>query len=349
MKNLFIIATWLYSVTLSPAAYAQTVSKEAKISARFSGVKEKLVIDNRYGKLTINTWDKNEVTVDITVTAKAKSADDAQKILEAISITQPKDKSDGIYYKTVIGKQKHGITSSEMSINYVINMPRRQTAEFTNKFGDIELSDVTGKLTIDLEYGALKTGALSGSDNDIKVSFGSATIAYIEAGSIKSSYSKLSIGKAGTIDVSNQFETTTITSVRDLHIEQKYGDLKIGTVGQLKGSAQFASLSVDKLQKSLQMTLKYSSSASFDNIGPEVDNLDINSSFSSLYFHFDNDASLAGDVDVSFGSVDNNSQNISFTTLRSGMAGQGSSYKAKIGSGRGTLALNVSYGNIVVK
>src|ERR1700722_4408489 len=166
MKNLIIPAIWIFTVALLPPAYGQTISKEKKISGHFSTDRGKLVIDNRFGKLDIHTWDKNEVTVDITITAKANSADDAQRILDAISITEPRDKSDGIVYKTVIGKGKNSITNSEMSINYIINMPRRLTAEFTNKFGDIEISDVTGKLTIDLEYGALKTDAISGSDKD---------------------------------------------------------------------------------------------------------------------------------------------------------------------------------------
>jgi len=349
MKNLIILAIWIYSVTWLPVAYGQTFSKEEKISARFSGDREKLVIDNRYGKLDVNTWDKNEVTVDITVTAKAKSADDAQKILEAISITQPKNKSDGIYYKTVIAKQKHGITSSEINIDYVINMPRKLTAEFTNKFGDIEISDVTGKLTIDLEYGGLKTGAISGNDNDIKVGFGNAVIPSIETGTIRCSYSKLSIDKAGSINVFNQFEKTTITSVHDLHIEQKYGDLKIGSVSRLEGNVQFAGLVVDKLLKSVQMTLKYSSAARFENVGPDVDNVDINSSFSSLFFHFDNEASLSCDVDASFGNVSNSAHNVSLTTSGSGIPAQGTTYKGKVGSGHGSMALHVSYGNVTIK
>jgi len=349
MKNLIIPAILIFTITCLPVAYGQTTSKEKKISGRFPADRGKLVIDNRYGKLDINTWDKNEVTVDITVTAKANSADDAQKILDAISITEPHDKSDGIYYKTVIGKEKNAITNSEMSIDYVINMPRRLTAEFINKYGDIDISDVSGKLIVDLEYGALKTGAITGGDKVIKLSFGSATIASIETGSIKSSYSKLSIDKAGSIEVSNQFEKTVINTVHDLKIGQKYGDLKIGSVSQLEGNVQYAGLVVDKLLKSVQMKVKYASSTKFEYVGPEVDNVDITSSYSNLYFHFDNDASLSGDVDVSFGNVSNSAHSVSLTASGAGTPGQGSAYKCKIGGGRGALALKVSYGNVAIK
>lgn len=206
---------------------------------------------------------------------------------------------------------------------------------------------MTGKLTIDLEYGGLKTGVISGSDKEIKVGFGSAVITSIETGNVRCSYSNLSIDKAGTIDVSNQFDKTSINTVHDLKIEQKYGDLKIGTAGQLKGNVQYANLVVDKLLKSAQITLKYSSSARFEFIGPAVNNLSISSEFSNLFFHFDNNASLAGDVTISNGNLSNNTHNVKLSPGRT-MPGT-SPNKALIGSGYGSLSLNVSYGNLVME
>lgn len=343
MKNMHILAVLLLIATWFSAA-GQNV-KEKKITGRFPADKGKLVIDNRYGKLDINTWDKNEVTVDITITAKAKSAGKAQEILDKISISEPQANSSGIHYKTIIEKGKTSGNNTEFSINYVVNMPRKHTSELTNKFGDIELADVDGKLNIDLEYGGLKTGAIRGGDKDIKVGFGSANISSIETGNIKSSYSKLTIGTAGSIEVSNQFEKTNIGTVRNLDIAQKYGDLKIGSVSQLKGTMQYAGLFVDKLLKSVEMTLKYSN-AKFDYVGPDADNINITSSFGNLSFHFDNAASLSGDVAASFGNVTDHAGNISLTKSGANTPGTTANHKVKIGGGRGSMDITVSYGNV---
>jgi hypothetical protein len=346
MKSLYILATCLVAFISFPTAYAQNVSREKKFSGRFPADKGKLVIDNRYGKLDINTWDKNEVTVEITVTAKAKSPEKAEDLLDRVSIKEP-DKGAGIYYKTVI--EKSVVTNGEFKIDYVINMPRRQTATFINKYGDINISDVDGKLDIDLAYGNLQTASIKGSDNDIKVRFGSATINSIEAGTISSSYSRLSIDKAGNLDVSNQFANTVIGTARSVDIEQKYGDFKIGAVNQLKGTVQYAGLSVDKLLKNTQITLKYCSTAKFNYVGPDVNNVDVTSGFSNISFHFDNAASLSADLSVSFGNAHNNASNISLTAYDNSSFGNTSKYKMKVGTGRGNMTLKMEYGNVVFK
>jgi hypothetical protein len=272
-------------------------------------------------------------------------------MLDRISIIGPDDRSNSISYKTLLSKGRIVMTgNSGFSINYVVYMPYGQTAELINKFGDISLSDVKGKLSIDLQYGALKTGTITGPDKDIKVNFGSAVIAYIESGRIKSGYSKLTIDKAGSITVSNQFETTTINTVRELDIDQKYGNLKIGSVGQLSGNAQFAGqLSVAKVLRSAQMNLKYCSGTHFDYIGPDVDKLDIRSSFSTLDFRFDDQASLSGDVSVAFSDLRNSAANVTVSVLQADKYEHSSKYKCKVGDGRGTLFLSASYGKITIR
>jgi len=345
MKILCTIAAYMLTVTLT---FGQTVSKEKKLSGRFAASKGKLTIDNSYGKLTINTWDRSEITVDITITAKAVSAGDAQELLNRVAISEPQNNGTGIFYKTVITKENRSISNSEFHVDYIVNMPARHTAEFANRYGDIRISDIEGKLSINLEYGDLTTANIRGNDNDIKISYGSASIAYLEGGDIKASYSRLSITKAGSINVSNQFETTTIATVRNLDVDQKYGNLKIGAVEQLKGSTQYADLSVDKLMKSVQMKLSHCGNAKFDYVGPSVGTININSSFSNLSYHFDKNASLSGNIMVSFGNVSNEVNNILLITSGRSNAGA-ASYKAKIGNGNGNLDVKASYGNVLFK
>ena len=344
MKVLYALVACMLTVTV---AFGQNV-KEKKFSGRFAASRGKLMIDNRYGKVDINTWDRNEVTVDITVTAKAKSMGRVQELLDRVSISEPGNGSNGINYKTIIGKgQTVNNLNGEFSVDYVINMPRKHTAEFINKFGDMDIEDVEGKLKINLEYGNLKTATVRGSDPDIHVKFGSATIASMESGSIDIGYSKLSIERAGSIKVSNEFGKTTIGIIRDLDITQRYGDLKIGTVNRLKGSVEFAGLDVDKLLKSVQMTMDHGSGARFDYVGPDVDNINVKTSFSNQYYHFDKAASLSADITTSFGKVNNDAGNVSLTESKPDR--HGGIYKGKVGSGRGNMDLSASYGNIVFR
>lgn len=348
MKSLYIFAAYMLIAACFPVAYGQNITKEKKVSGRFSADRGKLVIDNQYGKLDINTWDRNEVTVEIVITAKANSEGKAQEMLDKVNIVEPGAGGD-IRYKTLIGKGKSFTTKGEFRIDYSINMPRRHTAEFTNKFGDIVMTDVDGKLTIDLQYGALKTGAIRGQEKSIKVDFGSAVIASVDAGAIRSSYSSLSISKAGNLSVSNQFGKTDIGSVRDLDIDQKYGDLKLNSVSQLRGNVQFAGVVVGRLQKSAQLTLEHCSGAKFEHVQSEVDNLVIDADFSNLSFHFEEGAGMTANITQSFGRMSTKGSGLSLAEAKVDNVGQNATYRGKLGSGRGNMTLKVTYGNITFK
>jgi hypothetical protein len=350
MKRLYIIIACVLSISMMPVAYGQKITKEKKISGRFSADKGRLVIDNRYGNLDINTWDRNEITVDITITAKSGSASDAQELVDRVRITEPKNNGQEIYYKTEIENRKTGINNSEFRIDYVINMPRRHTAEFINKYGNIDLQDLEGKLTIQLQYGSLKTGTLKGGDKNIKVDYGSAIIPSIETGSIVLSYSKLSIEKAGSIKVFNMYQKTTIGTVQNLDIDQKYGDVKIGSANHLKGNIQYGSLTIDKLLKTVQMNCKHCSDLKFAYVGPEVDNIDVHSDFSNQFYHFDRAANLSANLQVSYGNIENKAGNVALISLDNNRPGKSTTYKGKIGSGnRGNMELDVSYGNVTFR
>jgi hypothetical protein len=65
---------------------------------------DKLQIENRYGKVEVNTWAKNEVKVDVEIKTYANEDDDAQKLLDMVKINDSKD-GNGVNFKTQIGDE----------------------------------------------------------------------------------------------------------------------------------------------------------------------------------------------------------------------------------------------------
>jgi hypothetical protein len=60
---------------------------------------DKISLTNSFGELRINTWDKNEVKVDVTITGKGSTDERAQEIIDRITIEDGKS-SSGVYFKT---------------------------------------------------------------------------------------------------------------------------------------------------------------------------------------------------------------------------------------------------------
>ncbi|RZL62137.1 MAG: hypothetical protein EOO93_10240 [Pedobacter sp.] len=60
---------------------------------------DKISLNNQFGSITIKTWDKNEIKVDIDMKAYAKTAEEAQKLIDDVSISATKS-GDLVSYKT---------------------------------------------------------------------------------------------------------------------------------------------------------------------------------------------------------------------------------------------------------
>lgn len=348
MRKLQVVFTILALGLLSGNAFALTGVREKKLSKHYTVSNgDKLSIDNRYGKVHINTWDKNEVTVDVVIRIEAKNDDKAQQLLDRINISE-RNAGHEISYVTEIKNNKVvNLANQKMSIDYTINAPRKNALDITNKFGNVYLDDFDGSLQMDVSYGALKTEKIGGDDKYIKVAFGSASIESLDRGKVEVSYSALNINKAQKLDVLNKFGKSTIGSIQDLKINQQYGDLQLGTVERINGTVSFAGLDVDKLLKSADMNLKYCSRADFGYLGSSVDLVKLNASFGSVFCHVDDDASLAVDINVNFGQVSNHSRYVNLTSSKPDDDSRNAvSYTGKIGRGSGKMQLNVSYGNI---
>src|SRR5215471_155974 len=124
---------------------------------------DKIDIQNRFGELKINTWDKNEVKVDVTMTAKSNSDERAQEILDLISIEDGKD-ADGVHFKTKIAdakiKNADKGDKQEFNIDYVVYLPARNPLYAENQFGSMTVGDYNGNATFISKFGSFTSGKL---------------------------------------------------------------------------------------------------------------------------------------------------------------------------------------------
>ena len=344
------MVTGLLFMTLLCNTAAADVTKEKKLAAHYTVQSaDRLVLDNKFGLVHINTWDKNEVNVDITIRATAATQDKAEQALDRVSIRQEGNDHGGhrIYYKTnmATGRQNN---STSVAVDYVISMPRKMWLDITNKFGDIYVDDFAGHLNIDLSYGAFSSRNISGADKTIHVAYGHGNMSAIDEGTFDLSYSNFTIDKAQRISVKNVFGKLDIGTVQHLDIDQKYGNLDIGAADVLAGTIDYAGINVDVLNKSVALTLKYCNKTDFRKIAPSVNNISINAAYSSLYFHLERGLNMAANIDIGYGEVKNDMRQLLELDMIS-RTSQGTVYKGKAGTGAGNMILSMKYGNIAFR
>lgn len=346
LMSIFVILLVVTQVSWGKNYFVAT--KEKKAGKQYAvEATDKLLIDNKYGAVHINTWNKNEITVDVTITVKANSDAEAQKILDRISLSETQG-SHAVTWKTELGSSGVNSDKMEITVDYMVNTPAKCLLDIINKFGNVYVGRFEGIMRMDVAYGALHTEQISGTDNIIKVAFGSADIAFIEGGKLDIAYSNLSIDKAQNIVVINKFGNTSITAVQILQLKQQYGNFEAETVDKIEGDANYAGFEIGKLTKSAEVELKYCSKADFRSVAASVEHMKVWSSYGSVYYHFEEGVSFDVEMSLGYSNIKNQIPNLMQVNLTDGTSSN-STYKGKIGKGGHPFFLNLRYGNVNFK
>ena len=154
---------------------------------------EKLRLENKFGELEISTWNKNEVSVQVIMTAKGNTDDRAAYLLERLRVEDGKN-SNGVWFRTDIsdGDRKYKNTTYKdegFSINYKVQMPAGAVLDASNEFGSTTIGDYDGSLKLSSKFGDLKTGKIT-NVKKVNVEFGTAHIQSISNGELVIKFSR---------------------------------------------------------------------------------------------------------------------------------------------------------------
>ena len=237
---------------------------------------DKLAVDNKYGRVTINAWNKNEVRVDVQIKGSASDDETAQKLVDNISISDSKD-GNVVSFRTNFGKGTSGSIwdlfnnmndRHRAEVNYTVYMPSTLSLDLRNKYGSVVLPSLSGKVVIDNAYGSLVAKALTNPSNEMRFRYYEVNIEEL---------------KGGAIDLS-------------------YGSLKLGNVGKVEANISYAPVDIEKLMWDGSFNVRYGGGVKISEISKALKNLDINSTYSSVNIGLKGDENFDFDVTVRYGS-----------------------------------------------
>ncbi|WP_276345945.1 hypothetical protein [Daejeonella sp. JGW-45] len=310
-----------------PRELVGTAEKSRIISKTYSVNKsDKLAINNQYGKVEVHVWNKNEIKVDVEVKAFEATDNGAQELLDKVKITDLRQ-NDLISFKTTIEKSTMNIWTRirngkeerrGVQINYVIYMPAKNALDIHNRHGSTTVPDFSGPVNISSSYGSFKSGRLDNPANQVKISYGSATMEEYANGNLNVSYSGLKLSRAEKINA-------TI----------KYSNAKIAT---LSNGGNFE--------------LAYASGFKIDDVDKNVKSLNINSSYSGVTLGIDENADFNFDVTVSYAGFNYNNQKMNLVNQMTDASKTKSwnptkNYKGSMGKGSDSkITIKSNYGGV---
>ncbi|HWK58423.1 MAG TPA: hypothetical protein VNQ80_13850 [Parapedobacter sp.] len=233
-------------------------------------------IDNRYGKITINNWAKNEIKVIITVRTAENSERRAQEALDHVRIDQSRS-SNVISFKTAIESGDSNwwsmLTSGggdrTLRVDYDVYLPKKNELALANRYGAIELSDRDGTVNVSVSYGSLQAGRLNGPNNSLSVAYSKADVEYLNEG-----------------EVSVRYGGFTLSEAEKLTLAMSSSGGKIG-----------------KINQETNISLRYSGGFEM-GLGPSIQKASVAAAYSNIHIRPARDAAFNFDVAVSYGGFD---------------------------------------------
>ncbi len=280
----------VYSVPAQPespdADRKKSITKVYTVDAN-----DALTVDNQYGTVAVDLWDKPEVRIQITVTANADNDNRIQQLLDGVSIEDSRS-GNQITIKTIcdrannwqIGNWMKGGERNYVKIDYLVSMPRQNALTVRNKFGNTTIPTFRAPLAIYSRYGNFQANDLAGLTNNIDVAYGNADIGTMTDGKIDIAYSKLELDKVNVLTLIN-----------------KFGKLHIGNVGRLDANVEYSGAVIGTVRQSAKVNLSFSGGFRIEQFLPGTDRVDIHASYSSVTLPAEN-MDCDFDVTVSYGN-----------------------------------------------
>lgn len=293
----------LFIIILSAfAALSLQASDEftKKISKSFDVNKDAtLSVKNKFGKVHCENWDKNSISIEVTITVQASNQEKANKYFEKIKV----DITGSISLVTAVTSMEDNVFgkgSNEFSIDYMINMPRSVNVDLNNKFGDIILAEVGGTSKINLGYGTIDVKKLTGSASTIDIEFSDGYIGYIKSADLDLKYSDLKIDEIGDMTAESKFSELNIGKIDVLTLESGYDEDYIGSVRNIDVEADFSDVEIRMVEQTLTANFDYGE-LKVKEVGKTFKLVDISNSFSDANIGFNPESSYRISATVKMG------------------------------------------------
>ncbi|MDG1296971.1 MAG: hypothetical protein P8P48_07525 [Saprospiraceae bacterium] len=230
-------------------------------------------ISNKYGLIELRTWDKDKVKIDVLISINAGSESSANKTMESIFI-QFENTSDFVSASTEIKEKISSWGSNKnLSIDYLIYLPKELDLELINKYGDVKIpkhngnidlnvkhcdvsiNELKGKLQLNLGYGNFVAKSLG--EVVASVSYSDVSMGRLKSLELNSKYSEFALPIVHSLELNSKYDELKIGAIKELDVEAKYTDFEIGTCDRIWAEAEYSEIDINYLKNSAKLNMRY--------------------------------------------------------------------------------------------
>ncbi|MCB0396958.1 MAG: hypothetical protein KDD36_09910 [Flavobacteriales bacterium] len=269
MKNLRIYKLTVAALIFAASyGHAQDFSETKELVKSFSMKADRTVdIDNKYGTIHVNTWEKDSVRLEVTIEAYGKKQEDIDKIMAMTELSFHETPSQvmvktlwgentGMWQRSAMEIRKGLSPQIRVEVNYKVYIPKRASVDLHNRFGDVYLPALSGKIRVEVDHGDLRADELTGNVH-IDVSYGKAKVRQLDKGMVKLTFGELILDNAGAVEVNSTSSHIEMTEVKSLRLDSRHDKFVLNKAGKVVGKSLFSDIRIRQLDQSAELEARY--------------------------------------------------------------------------------------------
>lgn len=261
-----------------------------------------LSVDNRFGNIVIEHWDKKEVEFRIVIESKAKNISTAAQNLDKVSVDFSK-RSSAIEATTQMDNLNQR-DNERVTVDYTILAPKDIKLDLKQQFGNINLPERNeGTVSLEIKFGNLAGGSFT-SLVSVESQFSNVTLGNLVTADLELKHSgKVIIGDARNITVECSFSNLKANAVGNMELDEKHSGVNIKECEAITMRVQHSSIDIGKLSRSAEVESLSHSTLTIGNLSPDFDFIAAEASFGTLKIKTPASSSFLLDANTSFGDV----------------------------------------------
>jgi hypothetical protein len=289
MKNLrsktgmsIIVFLLFAGVTVFGQKAEKEIKKDYDISEGFT-----LGIDNKYGSIEVVNWDKDELSVVVTIKVEATTQDKADKLLDGITVDISEEKS-AVYFDTDFDLPKMK-SKTNYEVIYTVSTPSYLNVMLEQIYGNIFIQEISGEALIEVKYGNIEAEKLVRAQKE-------------EWNTIEVGYGNVSIAETGMLAVELKYGAIDVVNSDELSIESAYSKLALGDVNILSLESKYDKVVMEKMSGSASIESAYTQ-VNLGYISKDFSEISAEMTYGNLKGELDPNASFSINAEASYGSI----------------------------------------------
>ena len=187
-KNLFFCALAILLIVFSAGAMAVEVKKEEVKTVAFK-VGGTVHLSALEGNMVVQGWDRDEVQIRMVKRAWGRSEREAQALLDAIEVVIREGNDRLMIRETPSeGQRRHTIFDvfdrdfweergwRSQVVDFELRVPRHVQLRLEGDEGDVELSQLQGKISVEMDEGDIHVDSVETDDLEIRIDEGDVSV-----------------------------------------------------------------------------------------------------------------------------------------------------------------------------